>query len=115
MSRICRLYLSVRLIFGVAIFISYGIQFYVPIEILYPPIKKRITTPLLKKYGELILRTVMVMLTCKLFLNSIKLHLHVVVCMGFHFSGVFILKVKIIKIIIVFSVFFFVNVFLTRS
>ncbi|CAH1777563.1 unnamed protein product [Owenia fusiformis] len=59
------LYLAVRLKFSIAIFISYGLQFYVPLEFMWPPINEKYGDhyPWLRKYGEYILRCLLVLLT----------------------------------------------------
>ncbi|CAG5133407.1 unnamed protein product, partial [Candidula unifasciata] len=57
------LYLSVRLMFALAIFISYNVQFYVPIAIMWPAIKKRLENKFLRKYGEYFFRIALVLVT----------------------------------------------------
>lgn len=50
------LYAAVKVMFAVAIFITYGIQFYVPIEILWPSVEDQLTHHLLITHGEYLLR-----------------------------------------------------------
>ncbi|XP_059150879.1 proton-coupled amino acid transporter 2-like [Physella acuta] len=57
------LYLSVKLMFAVAIFISYNVQFYVPIKILWPKIKSWIRPEFFRKKGEYFFRIFMVLVT----------------------------------------------------
>jgi len=51
--------------FAVAIFITYGIQFYVPIEILWPSLERNLTHHLLTTYGEYLLRYFFLFVTCE--------------------------------------------------
>uniref|UniRef100_A0A224XBM7 Putative amino acid transporter n=1 Tax=Panstrongylus lignarius TaxID=156445 RepID=A0A224XBM7_9HEMI len=53
---------SVRIMMALAIFLSYGLQFYVPIGIIWPPIKGRLNEES-HKIAELIVRTVLVLFT----------------------------------------------------
>lgn len=57
------LYISVNMIFALSIFITYGIQFYVPINITWPFFAKRMSSRRLQKYSEYIYRTVVVLLS----------------------------------------------------
>ena len=62
-----RLYLSVKLMFAVSLFISYGLQFYVPMNIVWPFIirktrEKNVNVP---PYMEHVLRVCIVLFTCK--------------------------------------------------
>ncbi|KAK7462543.1 hypothetical protein BaRGS_00038399, partial [Batillaria attramentaria] len=57
------LYLSVKLMFAIAIFVSYGVQFYVPIKIIWPSIERRLHNQRLKTHGESAFRIVMVLVT----------------------------------------------------
>lgn len=57
------LYLSVKLMFAIAIFVSYGVQFYVPIKIMWPSVKRRLSSPRLKAYGESVFRIIFVIIT----------------------------------------------------
>ncbi|XP_071951038.1 proton-coupled amino acid transporter 1-like [Antedon mediterranea] len=54
-------YIVVKLLFIAAIFVTYGLQFYVPIQILYPPVKKRFN--LQNTTWEYVFRTVLVFIT----------------------------------------------------
>ncbi|XP_071786821.1 proton-coupled amino acid transporter 1-like [Asterias amurensis] len=56
------IYLAVRIILVAAIFVSYGIQFYVPMTILWPFIMER-TSEQYHFFGEMLFRTLMVILT----------------------------------------------------
>ncbi|ESO89511.1 hypothetical protein LOTGIDRAFT_218879 [Lottia gigantea] len=58
------LYVSAKLMFAVCVFISYGIQLYVPVKIIWPGLKSRTQSPWLQKYGEYILRIFLLFLTC---------------------------------------------------
>ena len=62
---ITRFYVLVKLAYTLAIFFTYFIQFYVPMEILLPPLKKGLakgcTTGI-----DIFMRTAMVTVTCKL-------------------------------------------------
>ena len=62
-----RLYLSVRLMFAVSLFISYGLQFYVPVSIIWPLIDKKMERKgrLLPWYSEYIFRLILVCVTCE--------------------------------------------------
>ncbi|XP_073990160.1 proton-coupled amino acid transporter 1 isoform X2 [Rhodnius prolixus] len=53
---------SVRLMMALAIFLSYGLQFYVPMGIIWPPIKHKFSEDR-QKIAELIIRTLLVMFT----------------------------------------------------
>ncbi|KAK9507280.1 hypothetical protein O3M35_007175 [Rhynocoris fuscipes] len=53
---------SVRLMMALAIFLSYGLQFYVPMGIIWPPLKERIS-PDRQKIAELFVRTILVVFT----------------------------------------------------
>ncbi|CAL1545405.1 unnamed protein product [Lymnaea stagnalis] len=57
------LYLGVRLMFALAIFISYNIQFYVPINILWPQLRHFFSNRIIHKYGEYPFRIVLVLVT----------------------------------------------------
>lgn len=58
------LYSVVKIMFAVAIFCTYGVQFYVPMEIIWPPIESRLIPGLWpQKYGEYILRICFVVMT----------------------------------------------------
>lgn len=48
---------------AVAIFLSYSLQFYVPFNIVWPPLKKLFHTDRSKKIGEMGVRTVLVLIT----------------------------------------------------
>ncbi|KAH9504004.1 hypothetical protein Btru_067524 [Bulinus truncatus] len=57
------LYLSVKLMFAMAIFISYNVQFYVPIKILWPKLQRHFRNQIIHKYGEFIFRIVLLWVT----------------------------------------------------
>ncbi|XP_053398503.1 proton-coupled amino acid transporter 1-like isoform X2 [Mercenaria mercenaria] len=61
------LYLSVRLMFAVSLFISYGLQFYVPINIIWPFIvdKAEKKSKHVPKFAEHFFRFCLVVLTCE--------------------------------------------------
>lgn len=54
---------SVRLTMALAIFLSYGLQFYVPMNVLWPPLQARLKNENALKYGEYVLRAGLVTLT----------------------------------------------------
>lgn len=56
------LYIAVKLIFSMSVFVSYGIQFYVPFKIIWPVIESRIQDNF-KRCGEYIFRTSLVLIT----------------------------------------------------
>ncbi|XP_072039983.1 proton-coupled amino acid transporter 1-like isoform X2 [Amphiura filiformis] len=61
------LYILVRMMFILVIFFTYGIQFYVPVNILWPSIKRRIRNERYRgNLGEYVFRTVLVLLTVAL-------------------------------------------------
>ncbi len=62
----CRLYLSVKLMFSLAIFITYGLQFYVPVVIIWYPLREKLQSRTLRRYGEYIFRLSAVTVTCEL-------------------------------------------------
>lgn len=62
---VCRLAQSVRLMMALAIFLSYGLQFYVPMNIVWPLLKDRLHTEKAQMYGEYAVRTILVIFTCK--------------------------------------------------
>ncbi|XP_012945745.2 proton-coupled amino acid transporter 4 [Aplysia californica] len=57
------LYLSVKLMFALAIFISYNLQFYVPVNIMWPVLKQRFRNRWIRKYGEFPFRIFLVIIT----------------------------------------------------
>lgn len=60
-----RLAQSVQICMAVAIFLSYGLQFYVPMNIIWPSLSQKLSTDLTMKYGEHLVRIVLVLFTCK--------------------------------------------------
>lgn len=61
---ICRLYQAVKLLFSFGIFFTYAVQFYVPAEIIIPPLVARVS----ERWGwlvNLLLRVVLVSITCE--------------------------------------------------
>ena len=66
-----RLAQIVILMMSLAIFFSYGLQFYVPIELLLPPLKARVSEQW-QLTAEFVLRYSIVLFTCKL-INELKI------------------------------------------
>jgi len=64
-----RLYAAVKVMFAVAIFITYGLQFYVPIEILWMSLEHSLTHHILINYGEYLLRYCFLFITCEFLLH----------------------------------------------
>ena len=62
---VARLYLSVKLMFSVAIYISYSIQLYVAVKIIWPKMRKYFKSKSTHKNGEYFFRIGLVILTCK--------------------------------------------------
>ena len=60
-----RLYLAVKLVFAVAIFISYGLQFYVPAFTVFPVITNAFAGSINPTYSDAIVRIGAVIFTCK--------------------------------------------------
>lgn len=60
-----RLAQSVRAAMGFSIFLSYGLQFYVPIGIVWPALKGYFHSQSSQHYAELSVRVFLVTLTCK--------------------------------------------------
>jgi len=60
-----RLAESVRLVMALSMFISFALQFYVPIEIMWPSMKSRIPTEKMQKISEYAFRTILVIITCE--------------------------------------------------
>lgn len=57
--------MSVRIVMAASIFLSYALQFYIPISLSWPFIESRI--PKKAQVGaEIVYRTALVILTCKL-------------------------------------------------
>ncbi|XP_049867850.1 proton-coupled amino acid transporter-like protein pathetic isoform X2 [Pectinophora gossypiella] len=54
---------SVRTMMAAAIFLSYGLQFYVPMNIVWPYVKSKLTSETALKYGETFTRLIMVTIT----------------------------------------------------
>lgn len=70
-------YQIVKLLFAVVVFISYGIQFYVPMEMLWPPIAERIESPSRRHAAEVIMRISLVLFTFALAILIPKLGLFI--------------------------------------
>lgn len=62
---IFRLAQSVRAVMAASIFLSYGLQFYVPMNIVWPFVKSKLTSEQALKHGEAVTRTVLIAITCK--------------------------------------------------
>lgn len=58
-----RLAQSVRLMMAIAIFLSYSLQFYVPFNIMWPPIKKHFEDEKSREIAEYVTRTILVFVT----------------------------------------------------
>ncbi|KAK6172526.1 hypothetical protein SNE40_016162 [Patella caerulea] len=57
------LYLSVKLMFALCITISYGVQLYVPVELLLPFFKSKYENTRFERFGEYFVRTGLVLIT----------------------------------------------------
>ena len=62
------LYICVKLMFALSIFISYAIQYYVPLNIIWPHIESRIMEATYNRRLALqyVFRTIIVLFSCKL-------------------------------------------------
>ncbi|BFZ24504.1 hypothetical protein BsWGS_27543 [Bradybaena similaris] len=60
------LYLSVRLMYGLAIFITFNIICYIPTSIIWPTLQNLVRFSVLKKYGEFAFRIIMVLVAVAL-------------------------------------------------
>lgn len=60
-----RLAQCVRLCMAIAIFLSYGLQFYVPMNIIWPKIEQKFSSERAKIQGEYAIRVLLVLFTCK--------------------------------------------------
>lgn len=60
---------SVRLMMALAIFLSYGLQFYVPINIIGPWFRTLFTGEYGRTMSDNVLRTILVIFTCKFYKN----------------------------------------------
>lgn len=61
---VCRLYQAVKLLFSFGIFFTYAVQFYVPAEIIIPPLVAHVS----ERWGwvvNLLLRVALVSVTCE--------------------------------------------------
>lgn len=67
---VSRMYQSVKLLYSFGIFITFALQFYVPAEILIPPVVARVSERW-ETAVDLLLRTVLVIFTCEY--NSVML------------------------------------------
>lgn len=61
---VSRMYQSVKLLYSFGIFITFALQFYVPAEILIPPVVARVSERW-ETAVDLLLRTVLVIFTCE--------------------------------------------------
>ncbi|XP_006825406.1 proton-coupled amino acid transporter 1-like [Saccoglossus kowalevskii] len=57
-----RLYISVKIMFSMAVFVSYAVQFYVPIEITWPTLRDKLPERF-QTFGEYVYRTILVLIT----------------------------------------------------
>lgn len=73
---------SVRIMMAAAIFLSYGLQFYVPMNIVWPYIKSKLSSENALKYGETITRFVLISTTCKFLpgFNTMYINFYVKIC-----------------------------------
>lgn len=75
---------SVQLMMALAIFLSYGLQFYVPVNIMGPWVQSFFVTDQSKMYSELSMRVAMVIFTCKYCVWSVAIEeLNVLLAMFF--------------------------------
>ena len=58
-------YQAVKLLYVCCIIVSFNLQLYVPVQILFPPLKKGIPGQWFANYGEYIFRATLVLFTCK--------------------------------------------------
>ncbi|BFZ24505.1 hypothetical protein BsWGS_27544 [Bradybaena similaris] len=93
------LYVSVLLMYALAIFISYNIQFYVPVAIMWPKIKRRLTNKRLRKYGEYPFRILLVLVTLGFSLAVPHLDLLISLIGAFASSSLGIILPVVIEII----------------
>ncbi|XP_070554458.1 proton-coupled amino acid transporter 1-like [Ptychodera flava] len=70
------IYLAVKIFFAGAMFVSYGLQFYVPVDIIWPSIRDRLP-PGLRTPGNYIFRSLLVLLTLGLAAGIPKLGLFI--------------------------------------
>lgn len=56
---------SVKLTMALSIFLSFGLQLYVPVGIMWPFLKSKFQSDNAQKYGEYVLRVSLVLLTCE--------------------------------------------------
>ncbi|XP_077983547.1 proton-coupled amino acid transporter 1-like [Glandiceps talaboti] len=56
------LYLAVKILFSGAIFVSYGLQFYVPMDVIWPSVRDKLP-PKLRTVGNYVFRTILVLIT----------------------------------------------------
>ncbi|KAL5012674.1 hypothetical protein ScPMuIL_011225 [Solemya velum] len=71
------LYLSVKLMFALSIFITYALQLYVPIRIIWPHLEKILEKRIPMKYAEYVFRTLLVLFTFGL--SSVVPHLDLLI------------------------------------
>ncbi|XP_045206547.2 proton-coupled amino acid transporter 2-like [Mercenaria mercenaria] len=84
------LYLSVKIMFSVSVYITFALQFYVPMTILWPIIehKAKATGRLLPTYAENVFRFLLVLLTCGL--SALVPHLDLLIALIGAFAGTFL-------------------------
>lgn len=63
---------SVRLMMALAIFLSYGLQFYVPISIMGPWVRSYFNSDQSQYVSDLALRIALIIVTCKYFCCFVK-------------------------------------------
>lgn len=59
---------SVRLMMALAIFLSYGLQFYVPMNIIWPLVRPYLHSERAQMFGDYLIRTCLVVFTCEFLL-----------------------------------------------
>lgn len=59
----CRLSRLTKITFVVSVFVTYGLQFYVPVNILWPKIEHRLSSPRAKSVGNVVFRILLILFT----------------------------------------------------
>ena len=58
-------YQVTKILYAIGIITTYNLQLYVPVQILFPPLKRKIGRRCFVNYGEYFIRTILVLITCK--------------------------------------------------